>query len=178
MIYELLNTPQVRPITLAEAKNYLKVTVEADDTLIALLIDSAVDYVRRVGKYHSGRHEVAEYYTSGTVMKLGVGVAHEVLGVDYWNGSGWTAYPTAAWRANLMGRFVAFDGEDLSVEPAFYARRVRYVVGRDDFSDLPPTLRSVMYMLIGLWYENRADQDIADLRYVDNILMKYQLGRI
>jgi uncharacterized phiE125 gp8 family phage protein len=156
----LLTGPAAEPLTLAEAKNFLRVEHDADDDLITALIAAA--RIHAEAETHralmtqtwrlvfdrwprSGRIDVrpaplrsliaARVYDSG-------GVAHTVDPQAFVVNTASSTLAFAPWSPMQPGRVSAGIEIDVSV-------------GFGDAGDVPEPLRQAVRLLVAHWYENR-----------------------
>ena len=157
----LLTPPAVEPLSLAEAKAFLRVETADDDPLIAALIAA--------GRIHIERQAGLALITQSWRLVL-----------DCWPANGRIAVRPAPLRALAAARVFDFDGEARAVDlQAFVtdasASTLAFVpwtlpmptriaagieldvtVGHGDAaSDVPEPLRQAIRLFVAHWYENR-----------------------
>jgi len=159
----LLTPPAVEPLSLAEAKDYLRVAHDDDDAVIAALIASARAHVetqtRRALITQTWRHNLDMWPLDDRVLVLpaplqGLAAVRvydeagdaqaidlETFVVDTISAPGVVSFPP--WSVPGPGRRHA--GIELDT-----------VVGYGDAAvDVPPSLKLAIRMLVAHWYENR-----------------------
>lgn len=157
----LITSPAVEPLSLAEAKAYLRVETDDDDALIGALIAAA-------------RLQV-EAQTQTALITQG-----RRLSLDCWPQRGRIAVRPGPLKSLTAARVFDFDGHERSVDPqhfvidagasvlAFVAWAMpaptRIAAGieldvtvgfGDAAGDVPEPLRQAMRLFIAHWYENR-----------------------
>jgi uncharacterized phiE125 gp8 family phage protein len=171
MALRLITAPVVEPITLVEAKSHLRVDHDADDVLIASMIQSTRGYCEqwtaRAFITQTWELVIDEFPTNEVQIPLpplqsvtsikyddGAGV-EQTLGtleyeVDDVSQPGWVVPVTTGWPSTFEG---------------INAVRIRYVAGYDPGTDspvdlaanVPPSIKAAMLLYLGQLYENRED---------------------
>jgi uncharacterized phiE125 gp8 family phage protein len=157
----LLTAPAVEPLSLSEAKAFLRVEHADDDDVIGALISASRIHIeaqtRRALITQNWRITLDAWpadgrlpirpaplreLTAGRVHDAG-GVAHDVDGQSFVVDAAASELAFAPWALPSPGRLAA--GIELDV-----------VVGYGDAAaDVPEPLRQAIRLLIGHWYENR-----------------------
>lgn len=158
----LLAPPVVEPISLAEAKDFLRVETADEDPLIAALIAAGRIHVER----QSGIALIAQSWR---------------LVLDCWPEAGRIAVRPVPLKALAAARVFDFDGEARAVDlqafvvdaststlafiPWILPMPTRIAAGieldviagfGDTAADVPEPLRQAVRLLVAHWYENRA----------------------
>jgi len=169
MAYDIVTPAASEPITLQEAKDFLRVDTNDDDDLITALISAAREMCESYTRRILVTTTIDEYFdmfphyqnpTDKDIIYLSRGPASSVTSVKYVNeiGSEQTVDPTY---------YVA----DVISEPARIASTagwfatngiinqviVRYVVGTS-VSDIPKPLKQGMLLIISDLYDNRGER--------------------
>lgn len=166
--------PASEPISLADAKNYLRIhsSVTADDGFVGGLIVSAREYVERVTARRLISQEVTEYFDSfGTSRFLSLHLApvSAVSSVSYipsggtpasyttWDNTGNSKYfSDLVSGKNLLGGARVIKRLDVSwPSVADYPNSVKVVYTSgygSSGTSVPSPLLQAMYLLIGHWY--------------------------
>ena len=175
------SAPNDEPVTLAEAKNHLRVDADltADDTLVQLLISAA----RRYAETYTGRSFITTgwrrvldafpgpslfgvppgtpYSLPVHAIQLDKGTVLAVGSITYQDMSGaWATLPPADYVADLSGcpaRITPVFGKIWPVTlPQIGAVRVDYTAGYgSDAADVPEGIRQWILMRVSTLYENR-----------------------
>lgn len=171
------------PWTLAYVKNYLKIeaSVTVDDALVQSRMDAALGYVQRYTFRRLGKWSVEEYWDGfRSEFVLSVGVVSEFDDFEYWDGTNWLLVDPTLYNFHALvssGRLGFTGAIPVGYRGGLGSVRVRYKVGTIDGSDVPKPVIEMALALIGQWFENKSDQDITDLRYVNTILRNYVINR-
>ena len=189
---EIVTPPSVEPVTLAEAKLHLRVSITDDDALISSLITAARSVcetrLRRAlctqtidcffdnfpwggGYYNRMIRQMgpSPYWlpTSTGILDLPRPPIQSVVGLYYldFNGSYQTidtSYYT--YSVGTPGRIQPVYGKVWPIaRPTIDAVRVRLVVGYGDPSAVPETIKAARKLMIGNWYENREEVNIGNM---------------
>ena len=184
----LVTGPAALPISLAEAKEQMRVEHEYDDATILRLINAAVAFVDVQGAL--GKAMITQTWAQwvgmvpGTVT-LFLGPVQSVSAIKYYDTDGnlQTATlsdfdifgtPTKTTVAPKSGKAwpVAQNRPD--------AIRIEYVIGYgDSASDVPQTIRHALMMLVAHWYENREgaqERVLSDVPFGFNELIGIERG--
>ena len=161
---ERVTAPAVEPITLAEAKAHLRPAGDHDDDYISGLISDAVDMIDGEGVL--GRAMITQSWAQWFAQSLGrvrltMGPFQSLTSVEYYDASGTLQSASASdFEIRKDRDFVTIGPKGGATWPAGQTRadaiKVTYVAGFGDAaSDVPPSLRRAILLLIGHWYENR-----------------------
>jgi uncharacterized phiE125 gp8 family phage protein len=156
----LLTGPAAEPLTLADAKNFLRVEHDADDDLISALITAARIHVEaethRALMTQTWRLVLDRWPTTGRIdvrpaplrtltaarVYDSAGSAHAVDLEAFIVDTASALLAFATWSLTQPGRAIA--GIELDVS-----------VGFGDADDVPEPLRQAVRFLVAHWYENR-----------------------
>lgn len=169
----LIEAPAIEPLTLATAKNHLRVDLSDDDTLITTLITVA----RRVAERSTNRalitqtwELVRDYWPRVDYIELPRSPLQSVTSVIYTDTA--DAQHTLDTSIYLVdtdhepGR-VALKFAQIWPTTVLQTRngiRIRFVAGYGgDASDVPGDITQAMLLLIGHWYENRETINIGNI---------------
>ena len=169
---KVITGPSITPITLSEAKSYLKIDVSTDDDLITDIISASVAHVEQYLGQKICTQTVEEVFDKVPMVKIEDRwptlylTMHPVQSVTYiqykdtneeiqtWDSS---KYVVDTYRK--MGRITPAYGEvfpDLLAE--INSITVRYVVGYGATTALiPSNIKQVLRLLISDMYHNRTD---------------------
>lgn len=144
--------PQIEPITLDEAKAWLKVDFDAENGLIEGLIMAA----REVAEHHTNRLFITQQLTEmfpaeTTCLRLGSGNVQALVSVSV-AGEDLEVEDYQLTETDLGHAVI------LTTAPAT-APKVVYTAGYGDTADdVPAVIKQAMQLMITDWYENRADK--------------------
>ncbi|MEO0637018.1 MAG: head-tail connector protein [Pseudomonadota bacterium] len=157
-----IQQPSVEPVSLADAKEHLRIDTTAEDSLISALIVAArshVEAVTGVTLIHQTFRQYLSEWPSGTVS-LARFPAVRVEAVTSYDRQG-DPHDTmaAAGALQTMKRpaELALDRAAVSVvDPGYNGVEIDFVAGYGATSvDVPPDLRRAVLMLVSQWYEFR-----------------------
>lgn len=185
-----LKTPITEePITLAEAKTYLRVDITDDDALIDALITSAREYCESVTGRALGTEKwelaLEDFPSDRDYIELPRPPLQSVDSLVYRNSKGETF---SIDPANVIydydsepGRIVLAYNRYWPIYIPFPARAVSiaFTAGYSATNLMPVSIKQAMLLLIGQWYENRepmAIKRLTELNYsVDALLAPYRV---
>ncbi|MHB1651394.1 MAG: head-tail connector protein [Desulfitobacteriaceae bacterium] len=180
-----LKTPLVtEPIILAEAKNYLRVDIADDDTLIGSLITSAREYCEAVTGRALGTQSwelvLPEFPPDRSFIEIPRPPLQAVTKAQYRNSFGVLADidPTTILYdySSEPGRIVLAYNRFWPIFIPYPAGAViiDFTAGYSATNLMPVSIKQAMFLLIGQWYENResmANKRLTELNYsVDALL--------
>lgn len=147
--------PASEPITLAEAKNYLRIDSSDDDSLISTLITAvrmnAEQYIRRALITQSVTLAYDDYAPS--IIPLAMPPAQSITSITVYD-----ADDNATIIANSEYRLSA-NKEQIFIDNAIFAERVEiiYITGYgDNATDVPAAIRQGMLIHLAELYDQRA----------------------
>ncbi len=170
------------PVTLDDAKAWLKLTEDDEDTLIEALISSAHRRIIDMAQVCPAETEITQGFDAffSETLTLSVGPVTEVTEVEYTKSDGATATVTG-YRLDNIGtpaRLIApLSGWPTDVAD-MAAVRVTYTCGYTD--PLPQPIRTAMLCLIAFMYQNREDMPLsgATERTVSSLLADYKIRSV
>ena len=192
MWLNLTSAPSETPISLAEAKEHLRVLHTAEDSYITGLISAATEYLEGregiIGRAlitQSWEYRI-DAFPDCVSIELPMPPLQSVASVTYVDGDG--AVQTlstdvyAVETATLVGLIsLKYDQVWPETRSEPHAVRIAFTAGYGAASAVPEPLKSAMKLLIGHWYVNR-DQSIEALRgagfAVDALIAPHRLNRI
>lgn len=165
MAIVVTSPPDTEPITLTEAKEWLRVSSTAEDTLITALIEAARHHVESHLNVALFDQEITEYYDvipMGRYVELSVPPVSSVTSVQYRDSNGdYQTFDTANYYTDLSSRPGRVILKPSATWPTTgdYANvlKVVYQAGVDDTDNIARNVKVAMLLLIGFWYENRED---------------------
>lgn len=192
--HKVISGPSVEPITLSEAKNYLKVesSYTDDDSLITAIITSVRQYIET---YLSTKlitqtiEEKFDYidvkdYQMRQNFNLGVHPVQSVTSFVYLDSDGnsqtWSSDEYVVDTHRPVARIGIRNGYTWpSIQDEINALTITYVAGYGDAgSDVPGQILQAMRYLIAAYYENRTDH-LATLPTASRVILdnlKYGMG--
>lgn len=170
MPYVVTTPPTTEPISLAEAKLQCRVLsgVLDDDALLAIYIAAA----RQEAEQKTGRalltQTITEYFpTWSGCYELAVYPVQSITSVSYIPDGATDYTPLTAdthYFTDLISAPAQVQHPNGFAYPALSERpnpvRITYVAGNTQASDVPPTIRQAMLLLIAAYYEHREDAEV------------------
>ncbi|GGI82242.1 hypothetical protein GCM10007973_18380 [Polymorphobacter multimanifer] len=151
------------PVSLAEAKAWLREDLDEHDALITALIGAAGSTIEQQTGVVTGGQRVAEftYPTFGERLVLPRRPLIEVIGIDYdaMSDGAESTVEEGIWRVReFAGQPALLPMPGTSWPGAFVAPGAVRVVARVGYAtrgDVPEALRQAALMLVGHWFHNR-----------------------
>lgn len=159
MISYLLAGPAEEPVSLAEAKAFLRIDGTAEDGLVTTLVAAARVHVESVtarALLQQSWRLVLDAWPAGRAMLLPVGPATALLAVrlfDEDDDEHELALDGFGLEAGIALRLPA--APDLPGLRERFAVEVDYVAGAAEVADVPADLKHAMLALVSHWYEHR-----------------------
>lgn len=169
-----LSAPAAEPLTLADAKQHLRVDSSGDDGLITALIITA----RQQAEHRTGRALITQQWRYSVdqfpvdSLELPLPRLQSVQSVTYLDADGVRQTLAGAEydviTDELVGRMIPAYGKtwpSCRIRPG--SVQVSYTCGYGAAADVPHSIKAWMLLAIGAWYENRealvSGQPVADL---------------
>ncbi|ODN72429.1 head-tail connector protein [Methylobrevis pamukkalensis] len=169
MSVELMIQPATEPLTLAEAKAFLRLGGDAEDELVTALILAARLAVEQLSR----RRLIAQTLRARfdrlprtRTLRLAAGPVIEVAALEVAGPDGeLVPIVPSAYAVDLVGEVARIDVKvPLSPGLRFGGIAVTYVAGFGATAgDVPEPLRQAMRLLVAHWFENRGDARAAGL---------------
>jgi len=170
---QLVTAPAVKPVTLSEVKDQLRVEGPDDDVILTRLINVAVAYTDAKGAL--GQAMITQTWAQWIgpnptqSIRLLLGPIQSVTAVKYYDVDG-------ALQTDTLSNYQVFGtGSATTIEPKSGqnwpvtqdrpdAIKIEYVVGYGDATtDVPDTIRHAMMLMVGHWYDNREQTGFDEL---------------
>lgn len=191
MAYQQLVAPAIEPMTVADARQHLRVEVSEDDALIAMLIAAARQYAEQLTNtsFITQQWNLVLDAFAGNTIVLEHGPVQSVESITYLDMSGnLQTMPNTDYvgdLSGLLGRVTPKFGRIWPVTlPQIGAVTVGFTAGYGASADkVPAGLVQWMKLRIGTLYENREDVvtakgvNVTPLPFVDRLLDPYRLVR-
>lgn len=167
MRYKITTAPTIEPVSLAEAKLWLKVDGDDDDDLIGSLITAATDYCQQYeGRAYIEQTITAFINTFAKVVNLPMSPVLSITSVHYLDVDGnWELLDDAFYNLHNTTdpAYIEFDISDISVGVKdcdnavriIFTSGYRYHDGAAWAGDVPERVKAAMCLLITHWYERR-----------------------
>lgn len=162
--YQVTTGPASEPVTLTEAKTWLKVEVDADDALITSLIQAAREMVENFTNRKLLPQTVTEKFDSfpSDNIVLSAAPLSAVTSVAYTDENGDSQTLSAskyivqdfALPAQIS---VAYSESWPTTRNEADAVTVTYTVGYADADSVPAALKNAIKLSLAYWYQNRMD---------------------
>lgn len=167
MIWEVVSGPSDEPLTLAEAKAWLKVDDSAEDALIGSLISSA----RRNAEQYTGRlllsQTIREHFDGFPPYQIELSFpANAVNSITYKDEAGTVQTVSSAdYSADIVSKAprIWINPDKAWPTTGSYpnAVTVEYSTGYSTAADVPETFKTAICLLLAFLYENREDIPIS-----------------
>jgi uncharacterized phiE125 gp8 family phage protein len=179
MSYKVTSQPAVEPVTLAEAKNWLKVIGTTDDSLITMLIESTRQTLE-------DRLDL-KFITQTVVQKIDKWPAHSVefnletypvqsvTSIEYKTGTGTATFSTDQYTADTTRQPARIYLNEGATWPTLKAEQeavsITFVAGYGDTADdVPVKLKQLLLHLLAYAYENRMNPINERVTYIDKLV--------
>ena len=153
-----IEDPSVEPITLAEAKAFLRVDSDAENNLINHLIKTS----RQIAEEYLGKSLITQtlqlqfdYYTPPVVNLLRGPVQEVVAVIIVSQDFSESTLSASAYHLSAGNRQIVFD-----VAPMGQIVQVQYVAGYGDAEDVPAPVKQGLLEHIASMYENRGQNEL------------------
>jgi uncharacterized phiE125 gp8 family phage protein len=167
MAMTLVTAAAIEPVTLAEAKDQLRVDITDDDVLIAGLIVVAREFAEAITRralITQTWDYIMDAFPAGDRLALPLAPLQSVTSITYVDDEDASdTVSSADYQVDTdsePGRIVL---KSTATWPSVTLRAangvtVRFVAGYgDDVEDVPQKIRQAMLLMVGHWYENRED---------------------
>jgi uncharacterized phiE125 gp8 family phage protein len=164
--------PATEPVTLAQAKDQLRVTHDDEDTLIGRLVSVAVAHFDATGAL--GRAMITQDWAqwepqSPGYVRLDMGPFQSLVSVEYYDADGvLQTADLADFETRLKNDFVICRPKENAEWPNADDRddaiKITYRVGYGDADDVPENVKHAILLLVGHLYENRESSTEAALK--------------
>jgi len=162
---ELITPPSVKPITLAEARDHLRVTTTDEDSYIQLVIDAATDYYERLTwlQLITATYDffLDEFPTGDTPIELPRPPFQSITSIKFVDEDGNTqTLATSKFEVDtsvLPGKVRPVNGEFYpSTKDQFKAVTITFKAGYGDSSaEIPSGILQTLKLLISFLYDHR-----------------------
>jgi uncharacterized phiE125 gp8 family phage protein len=161
--FRVLSPPASEPVSLAQAKNHLKVDNQEDDALIASIVSAARQYVEQHCNTAIITQTIAEQFPHfiSRGMALSVAPVIEVSAIQYTDDArNENILPTSVYGVNIFTKpgavFLRYGQTFPTTIPEPDAVTVTYTAGYGDSSgDVPEPIRQAILLMVGDMYQNR-----------------------
>lgn len=165
-ISRLVTPPSVEPITLADAKEHLRIEHDADNAFITTLIIVAREYIEKI----AWRALVSQTWETlfcefpiSDYMVLPKGPLQSVTSVQYIDTLGATqTLDTSVYEVDTKSKCGRVILKHMQGWPSYQLRwnavTVTYVAGYGTAADVPRTIQHAMKLLISQMYEHRVPE--------------------
>jgi uncharacterized phiE125 gp8 family phage protein len=157
----IVTPPTVSPVSVEEAKSYLRIDHSDEDLTIQALIDTAVDYAEN----YTGRalitqvwEETYSEFPREGYIQIPKAPLQTIDDFEYTEANETTA-DFADYTADLFRNRAVLNYDEswpsCTLEPV-EGIRIEWTCGYgDDGTDVPEAIRQAIMLLVGHWYENR-----------------------
>lgn len=163
----VLTDPTDVVVTLAEAKNYLRVDFNDDDVLIQGIIDSAVRRLEQYGSFAMTTRELVAIAYVDNIIELPYTPIGTVSKVEYFNGQSWI-------ELSENGDYIIYGTNYKKIRIITYPRsdyRFTYTCG---FEELPHIIKQATLKLIADLYDYRQSES-PSTHVSENMMTAYEM---
>lgn len=181
--YIVTEVADSEPITLEEAKTFLKVDTDADDTLISAIISAARDSAERYCQVSMLPVTIEEtfdrFFPYG--LRLSVSPVIEVESVQYLPPSASVMETLSESNYNVHAQYrpPLISRKEFATWPTIASQaasvKVTYTAGFADVDAIPPVLKLAMLRSIAEMYQNRQDGVMTLPTAVQHMLNQYRV---
>ncbi len=186
---ELITAPTEEPVTLDEAKNYMRVDIDDDNDLIELLISSATQQIQDF----TNRQLVTATYdlfldgffpiVGRSAIELPIGNVQDITEINYIDINGDSQlWDSSNFEVDLNREIVQFrpvDRTDFpSTDTVYNAVTVRFVAGYGDAAAVPKGIKQIIFLMIQDAYEHREENSEIKLemnKVFERLLWNFRL---
>lgn len=189
MLVRVVTAPAAEPVSLAEAKDHLRLEQAEDDAYVTTCVQAARQYIEEVcwrGVVTQTWELVLDGFPCDEEQELPGGNLGAITSVTYTDADGATqTLASSVYEADTVsvpGRILlAYNESWPSTRSRWNSVRVRYTVGWG-VADVPAPIRQALLLLVAQMYEQRVPEvtgaSIGKLEFaVDALLAPYRLVR-
>ncbi len=179
MNYTIVAQPSVEPITLSEAKLFLRVDSTIEDAIITALIKAARQYVEnytwrplctQIWKLNLDKSDVKEY--------IGISQApvQSITHIKYFDESKvQQTLSTGSYQADVLNEPARVK---INTIPGIFdmmnACEIQFVCGYGVAASVPESIKQAMLLMIGHWYEHREAVTVSGSKGMQPVPMAVQ----
>jgi len=173
--YKLASPPGVPPVSIDELKLHLRVEGNHDDVNVEAALDAATGlldgWTGLLGRCII-RQQWQGFYPIGAPLTIDLPDVIAVSALDVFANGAWTSVPAQDWRWEFYaGRARVVASKNAAPWPmaddVHEIARITFDAGYGAAaSDVPPTLRTIIRMIAGAFYEHRGEAG-ADVQIID-----------
>ena len=184
MAYKVTVDPTVEPITLQEAKDWLKVSGSAEDSLITMMIESErqllEDLLNQKLVTQTIIQKVDRFPASTEPLYLEANPVQSITSIVYKDAAGSTdTFSSDKYSFdNSSGRARIYLKENEQWPLAISEKEavsITYISGYGLAADVPGKLKKLLYHMIGYAYENRMNPVEAKRTYLDRLIANQKI---
>jgi uncharacterized phiE125 gp8 family phage protein len=180
------SAPLIEPITLADAKDHLKVTSTGEDSVIGFELSAACKYLENemgVQMITCGWEGYLNCFPNTTYIEFPLSPITGVSKVEYFatNGIAYTEFAAANYIFDDVHKpprlYLAPGCSWPGTEPRVNAVKVTFNAGHNLASDIPPNWIQALKLAITFFHEHRGDEGIVtipkpikDLIFIDSLM--------
>lgn len=179
MAYKVTSAPAEEPISLAEAKNWLKAVGTADDTIISMLISAErgvlEDKLNQKLVTQTIEEKQDKFPLGNEPIYLAANPVQSITSIVYKDAASSTAVlSTDVYEldnTSERARIYLKEGQTWPVTISEKERvSITYVAGYGAASAVPDKLKKILYHMIGYAYENRMNPVEQKRTYLDRLI--------
>lgn len=169
--YSLVTAPTVEPLTLSEAKLFLRVDQTTEDALITAMIVAARQWVEnftwrplcsQTWKLNLNDDEITEF------LGINKGPVQSITHIKYFDTLNvQNTMATGVYQQDLLNEPAIIR---ITTMPDFYDRlnamEIQFVCGYGVAASVPDAIKQAMYLMLGHWYEHRESVSVGNFTEV------------
>jgi uncharacterized phiE125 gp8 family phage protein len=165
------------PVTLDEAREWLRLDIagyEAEDSTIAQLVESAIDYVEKECNISLGVSEY-EWYTECLPCVINdAAYVKSIVSIEEETETGYTAINESNYSLIQTGERSTRIKWKSDFSSSADSYKIRFTAGFNE-GEIPQRLLIAVRILISKWYDNRNDSVEEKKTAVDRILSAFRI---
>jgi uncharacterized phiE125 gp8 family phage protein len=164
----LISGPAFEPLSLAEARLWLRYDTTFEDSAMALLMTAVRQAVESASRCHLVTQRwrlVADAWPKGLVVPLPMNPVQSIDAVRIYDSAGVASLlPAQRYRLSRSNLFARLKFDAPPPAPGIFANGIEIDLTTgfsSNVNDIPGPLRQAMRLLLARWFDNRGDQEMG-----------------